>query len=94
MPGTQVRDQRPRIGAGGAQIGDGRRAPVLGEPPAFGVWLSAGDNNVFTQIGLIVLLVMRFKGARLAASGLGAFGLSYAWFASFFAAMSFADVWI
>ena len=49
---------------------------------------------MFAQIGLIVFLVMRFKGARLAASGLGAFGLSYAWFASFFAAMSFADVWI
>jgi len=49
---------------------------------------------MIAQIGLTVFLVMCFKGARLPAAGLGAFCLSYAWIASFLAAMSFADVWI
>ncbi|GMA77753.1 hypothetical protein GCM10025880_41700 [Methylorubrum aminovorans] len=31
----------------------------------FGVWLSAGDNNVFTQIGLIVLVGLSAKNAIL-----------------------------
>ena len=31
----------------------------------FGVWLSAGDNNIFTQIGLIVLVGLACKNAIL-----------------------------
>jgi multidrug efflux pump len=31
----------------------------------FGVWLSKGDNNVFTQIGLIVLVGLSAKNAIL-----------------------------
>ena len=31
----------------------------------FGVWISKGDNNVFTQIGLIVLVGLSAKNAIL-----------------------------
>lgn len=38
--------------------------------------------------------VFRLKGARIPASALTVFALSYAFFASFVAAMSFSDVWL
>jgi hypothetical protein len=38
--------------------------------------------------------VFRLKGARLPASALAVFALSYAFFASFVASMAFSDVWV
>lgn len=38
--------------------------------------------------------VFRLKGARLPASALAIFALSYAFFASFVASMAFSDVWL
>lgn len=49
---------------------------------------------LLAQIALALLLILRLEGARLAASGLGAFVLSYAWTGQFIAAMSFSDVWL
>lgn len=39
-------------------------------------------------------LVFRLKGARLPASALSVFSLSYAFFASLVASMAFSDVWL
>lgn len=49
---------------------------------------------LLAQIVLTVLLILRLKGARLPAAGLGVFGLSYAWTAQFIASMSFSGAWL
>lgn len=41
-----------------------------------------------------LFLVVRLKGARWAASGLGLFATSYALFAAFVASMAFSDSWL
>ena len=46
------------------------------------------------QVCLLGLLIYRSKGARLAATALALFCLTYALFAAFVAGMAFADDWL
>ncbi|WP_438452230.1 efflux RND transporter permease subunit, partial [Listeria monocytogenes] len=39
--------------------------PVCMCAALFGVWLSGGDNNVFVQVGLVVLMGLACKNAIL-----------------------------
>src|SRR5690606_14984524 len=39
--------------------------PLCVLPALFGVWLSGGDNNIFVQIGLVVLMGLACKNAIL-----------------------------
>lgn len=46
------------------------------------------------QISLLSFLIFRLREARLPGAALSVFGISYALFAAFVAAMSFTDVWL
>jgi|CXWL01.1.fsa_nt_gi hypothetical protein len=49
---------------------------------------------LFTQVVLIGFLIYISRGARVSAALLSLFSISYAFFASFVAAMAFTDTWL
>lgn len=58
---------------------------------ASGIILSA---FFWLQLAVAAYFVFRLEGVRLPAVALSLFSLSYAWFASFVASMSFSDLWL
>ena len=65
------------------------RGALASDPATLAFWIFMA-----LQLALLSFLLFRFRDARLPGAALSLFGISYALFAAFFAAMSFTDTWL
>ena len=79
----------PLISEGYVAIGGALRGQVRGTASMIATFIFLG-----VQSSLILFLVYRSRGARLAAAALALFCTSYALFACFVGAMALADDWL
>ncbi len=65
------------------------RGALASDPATLAFWIFMA-----LQLAMLSFLLFRCRDARLPGAALSLFGISYALFAAFFAAMSFTDTWL